>query len=157
MRLLKKPNRWSCLSTAFAMAIDRSFDEVIEAIGHDGSEIIWPELEEPFKRRAFHIEELQYIALRFGVILVQFSPGFHYSPSNNPLHGSAVPITYTFEKEWEAVLKRFDGLFVGQCKGSKSDHAVAWNAKEGLIHDTSGHCAALNSFDPEYFYAAVRM
>jgi hypothetical protein len=53
-----KPNRWSCLVTAFAMALDIPVAELIRLVGHDGSEIVNPELPEPGCRRGFHIQEM---------------------------------------------------------------------------------------------------
>lgn len=53
-----QPNRWSCLPTAFAMGIGIPVKQIFDYLGHDGSEIIWPEFPEPKKRKAFHIQEM---------------------------------------------------------------------------------------------------
>src|SRR5260221_108718 len=74
MNLQKQPNRWSCLPTAFAMVLDISVKEVITEIGHDGSEIVYPNLEEPKCRRAFHIQELIDFAISIGVSVVPIEP-----------------------------------------------------------------------------------
>lgn len=58
IRLLKKPNQWSCSVTAFAMALGITVGELVESIGHDGSYKLWPELDEPRCRRGFHSQEL---------------------------------------------------------------------------------------------------
>jgi len=66
MKLIKQPNSWSCLLTAFAMATESTPEDLIAMIGHDGSEIIWPDLPEGYQHRAFHPEELFECALDLG-------------------------------------------------------------------------------------------
>jgi hypothetical protein len=76
MKLIRQPNRWSCLPTAFAIALDVSYDSIIKAIGHDGSKKIWPGLPEPRCRRSFHIREMIDVCydLRYAVIEVDKQP-----------------------------------------------------------------------------------
>ena len=62
MILQKQPNRWSCLVTAFAMALDTPLDELIRLLGHDGSEIIFPNNNDPHNRRSFHPQEILDVA-----------------------------------------------------------------------------------------------
>ena len=38
-------------------------EKIIELYGHDGSEILWPELSEPLKRRGFHWQETIQVCL----------------------------------------------------------------------------------------------
>ncbi len=59
-----KPNRWSCSVTAFAMALRVPVQQLIEELGHDGGEIIFPDLPEPMCRRGFHSQELILAAWR---------------------------------------------------------------------------------------------
>ena len=73
MKIQKQPNRWSCLPTSFAMILDVDVNELIRKIGHDGSEILWPNLEEPYCRRAFHIEEIAMVCYGLGYYLVWFN------------------------------------------------------------------------------------
>lgn len=61
-----KPNRWSCIPTAFAMALDIPVDQFIQEIGHDGNELICPSLPEPAGRRGFHEQECVTAALNHG-------------------------------------------------------------------------------------------
>src|ERR1043165_661673 len=58
MKLLNSPNRWSCLPTAFAMCLDVEVQDILNWLQHDGSDIIWPELHEPYKRRSFGVSEM---------------------------------------------------------------------------------------------------
>lgn len=61
---LKNPNKWSCLPTAFAIALDVSVESVIKFIGHDGSKITHAGLPEPMCRRGFHPQELIKMCLK---------------------------------------------------------------------------------------------
>ncbi len=54
----KNPNAWSCLPTAFAIALDVPVETLIALIGHDGSEVTHAGLPEPLNRRGFHPQEL---------------------------------------------------------------------------------------------------
>lgn len=40
------------------MALDETCETLIKEIGHDGSQLMWPHLPEPFCRQSFHIQEL---------------------------------------------------------------------------------------------------
>ena len=54
---------------AFAMALEIPVVELLEELGHDGSELVFPNLPEPACRRGFHIQELVHVALRHGFAL----------------------------------------------------------------------------------------
>lgn len=66
----KKPYRWGCLPTAFANTLCVSYDTLITIVGHDGSEIIRPDKEEPLNRRGFHPQELVDAVLKMGHVPV---------------------------------------------------------------------------------------
>jgi hypothetical protein len=48
------------------MALHRPVEEIVAEAGHDGSEIIFPHMAEPMKRRGFHPQELITLAWRHG-------------------------------------------------------------------------------------------
>ncbi len=64
---LKNPNAWSCLPTAFAIALGVSVEAVIATVGHDGSEITHAGLPEPLNRRGFHPQEMIKMCLLDGM------------------------------------------------------------------------------------------
>src|SRR5688572_18522714 len=66
MNLQVKPNPWSCSITAFAMAIDRPVQELVDLIGHDGSEVVFKGYPEPTNRRGFHFQECIEACLHLG-------------------------------------------------------------------------------------------
>jgi hypothetical protein len=61
-----KPNSWSCLPTAFAMASGYTLDRLLDIIGHDGSKIVCPELKDPARRRGFHVQECILAVMHLG-------------------------------------------------------------------------------------------
>ena len=98
MRLLRKPERWMCLPASFAMVLGLPLSVIFDEIGHDGSQIVKPELPEPMCRRGFHPQELIHLCLNHGHAATRVelypvlcsSPGsiragagnFHDAPSN---------------------------------------------------------------------------
>lgn len=64
MKPLKNPNAWSCLPTAFAIALEVSLEAVLGVVGHDGSEITHAGLPEPLCRRGFHPQEMIKMCLQ---------------------------------------------------------------------------------------------
>lgn len=128
-------NSWSCLGVAFAIALDIKYEDLIRKVGHDGSEIIFPNSSDPFNRRAFHIQEMIDIAtgLEYSVTEIVRYPLFA-----NPDEDGV----YSPKGEWD---KRFNdylsktsrGVLAGYNKiGSR--HAVAWNGK--MIIDPALGC-----------------
>ncbi len=56
--LQQRPEGWMCMPIAFAMALDMPVADLLEAIGHDGSKIIFPNRPAPACHQGFHIQEL---------------------------------------------------------------------------------------------------
>jgi hypothetical protein len=133
MHLQRQPNHWSCVPTAFAMALNVRVSEFIAHIGHDGSQIIWPTLKEPHCRRGFHVQECIDIAFR---------AGFSVTPIEAiPSHAPAEPVP-AFEivcgGSEKTALERFARIVLhhrGVLTGYS--HAVAFD--HGVICDPCGH------------------
>jgi len=83
-----KPNAWSCSITALAMTLDIPVSEVITEIGHDGSEIIFPNMDEPMRRRGFHSQELVEIAWHHGYAMtpIEFFPRLRANNGSETVH-----------------------------------------------------------------------
>lgn len=67
MKLQQHPNPWMCVPLSFAMALDVPVADLLVALGHDGSKILYPRLPEPACRQGFHIQELIQVALKQGL------------------------------------------------------------------------------------------
>jgi hypothetical protein len=149
MQLLTQPNRWSCLATAFAMVLDISYEELIKQVGHDGSEVWFPRMGEPSRRRSFHIQELVDAAWKrgFAVTEIEVSPivGRAYDSQIRPLDlGSRARI--------ERYMQGTRGV-LGVVSGMGRRHALAWDGKE--IFDPTGiksDSRILDGWDIEYYW-----
>ena len=99
MRLLTQNNRWSCVLYSVAMCINRDPSELITHLGHDGSEILYPDLQDPYCRRAFAIEEFATYLYNHSFCLMPFVRGGNcngkdiYFRCDPPLHMVGV-LTY---------------------------------------------------------------
>ena len=84
MQLLKPYSNYSCFLDAAAMVCDLTQEQLIEKIGHNGSEVLWPELPSPHCFRGFHLAEILIAMLHFGYAGV-FMPCDLYSRSLGPV------------------------------------------------------------------------
>jgi hypothetical protein len=50
---------------SLSIALNKPLNKIIKVIGHDGSDIIWPDNPEPTNRRGFHPQELMDACLKF--------------------------------------------------------------------------------------------
>lgn len=133
MRLIRQPNLWSCLPTSLAMVLSKSVEEIIDNIGHDGSEVCWPELPEPKCRRCFNMQEIIDVAILQGYSLTPIDA----LPSNGPALGHE-RLTYSEEVaslRINSYLKGFGGIITGKLPTNMS-HAVAWSKE--FVYDPVG-------------------
>jgi hypothetical protein len=128
MKMQRSPNHWSCLPCAFTMVTGKPLEELIAKIGHDGSEIIWPELPEPQRRRSFHLQELVDVAFPTTVIEAE------------PISQSAEDKQFTPFKDHfsrlQNYMKTYDGVIIGMF--GRNPHAAAWDHVNQLIYDPNG-------------------
>lgn len=144
MRHLLSPNRWSCIPTSFAMVLNKSVEELIAAIGHDGSELINGRV------RAFHIQELIDACYQFNQLVTCIEP----LPISQTSDGFQFPIHYK-EGNTERFMRyvdRYSGVFVGHGIQSGQNHAVAWCNQTKRIYDPSGKVYCLNDYPIRQFY-----
>lgn len=125
---IRSPNRWSCLPTAFAMACNVSLNEFLYKIGHDGSDILWPDLGEPRQRRAFHLTECVHAAVTLGKRPVVL-PFVAQATADGKRTYEIV-----YETEVKHLMSKSDGVLLGAGHGGLK-HAVAW--KYGMVLDPS--------------------
>lgn len=133
MKLQKSVSDWSCLATSFAMVLDIPVQEVFKAIGHDGSEIIWPMLSDPHCRRSFHIQEMIDLCWEHNKLVVMFEA----RPCNAPYPGFDpidVPMKFAPEERFKKLIQH-PGVFTGYVNGGVG-HAVAWDGSQ--IFDPRG-------------------
>ena len=135
MRSQTKPNRWSCVVTAFAMAIDIPVTDFIREVGHDGSELIVPFAPEPSGRKGFHVQECITVALAHGFAAtpIELFPSSRYVGD----HIKSItfpPATHTCDGNWERFTAHiYSGRGVLTGAGRSTFHAVGFD--RGEIHD----------------------
>jgi len=157
---LIKTNSWSCLPTAFSMALGIPFAQVIDIIGHDGSEF-------PFKdktfRRGFHIQECIDACFTLGYACVEIQRYFGMQPYYDSVE--AIP-AYSFEvcdKRFKDYLIKSQGVLAGRVERNSGvivGHAVAWNGlmiydSRGMIYDFEQ--AEMFNFNPHTLWILVKM
>jgi hypothetical protein len=134
MELQQRPEPWMCMPLSFAMALDMPVADLLAAIGHDGSEIVFPSLPEPLCRRCFHIQEPIQVALsrRLAVTPVELFPVLQPTEVG-PFH-KAVLYTDGNWRRFEAVIQASRGVIDGT--GARFGHTVAYD--HGRIYDPRG-------------------
>jgi hypothetical protein len=133
MELQQRPEPWMCLPTAFAMALDMPVTDLLAAIGHDGSEIVFPTFPEPLCRRCFHVQELIQVALArgFAVTPVELFPVLQPTDA-----GPCKTVLYANSnwQRFEAAIRASRGVIDGT--GARHRHTVAYD--HGRIFDPKG-------------------
>lgn len=144
MIIQQSPNRWSCLPTSFAMVLGHQVGELLLRIGHDGSEIIWPALPEPLRRRSFHIQELiaQAWMLGWSVTAIEARPQLVGAVGVEPLDVQA---------PWfMQALSESEGVLTGRTLRGQA-HAVAWDGRN--CYDPNGTIYGVGQFQAGCFWA----
>lgn len=153
-KIQTQPNRWSCLPTAFGILTGVNVKFIIKWLGHDGSEIVRPELEDPFNRRSFHIQEMADWALDRGLALTGFEPNPVSVAKEKPYF---VQFPIGNQNRMMLLLKRFNGVLTGQSIATGSPHAVAWNSAKGKIYNPNGEIQDLDAFAISTFWTLHRI
>lgn len=124
---LVKHFRWECAPYAFAMALGVTVHELYARIGHDGSQVIWPDMREPLCRRGFHHQELIHTFREIGT----FSPVERFPRLGHPaIEGASTRLHPAMD--WEAVMMVCRGVLEGITpRGTR--HAVAF--ERGKVFD----------------------
>ena len=149
MQLQKQPSRWSCLPTAFAMALDVPVEEIFDHIGHDGSEVIFPNLRSPYCQRSFHMQEMVDFCISRDLAVVEI----HKIPVGESLDGHTFLLPVS-DKRMDFYLLNYTGVLTGI--GSHGHpHAVAWDKHKVL--DPNGTTYSIREFEIETLYLIVKI
>lgn len=145
----RNPNGWSCLPTAFAMALYHPVESIISLACHDGSEIAWPQFPEPLCRRGFHIQEMIFIAWRYFSRTV--TP-FEAIPLLQCRDGQPIDVPTLPEPKWRMpeLMQHNIGVITGATLDGRA-HAVAWDG-EKILDPRNGTTYSLDGFLLETFW-----
>ncbi len=139
MKLQIQPNAWSCMPTALAIILNEPVGDIINEIGHDGSEIIDGHV------KGYHIQELNKICLKRNKTIIHFDRFPVIQHSDNIL------INFGDEREYiNKLMKDNDGILLGLTYNEKA-HSVVWNHIENCIYDPNGTIYAKGFFNIETF------
>lgn len=126
------------MATAFAMALGIPVAEMIQAIGHDGSEIICPS-PEPGGRRGFHSQECISVALAMGFACTEIElfpasqfPKDHKKMVLFPANAADLDGNWT---RFKSHVQTSRGVIAGRSERGLG-HAVAY--ENGLVTDPAG-------------------
>ncbi len=132
------------------MALDVDQNKIISLIGHDGSDIIHPDLEEPFKRRSFHYQELvdATIELGYWVMPIEFNPLSLVKPG--------LPLFEVYSKDqrfrrFSKYLNTFNSCVIAGELINGTPHAVAWDGLQCFC--PSGQPFTIKNIKPSVLFA----
>lgn len=126
------PNNWSCLLYATSLVSGYVDSVIIKFVGHDGSEIIDPNLPEPLKRRGFLPHEM--IAFLWSK---NFAPVSFYNHQIMLCDNKEIIVeNQHFGQSFNQAMKIFDCILI--VPKEQYEHAYAWfNLTEKLIDPSS--------------------
>jgi hypothetical protein len=132
MLLQVKPEPWLCIATSFAMALGVPLSKLLALIGHDGSQIVFPDLPEPACRAGHHVQELVHAALNHGWACtpIEFNP-ITRTFGNLPAYHSILPDEQSRWLRFERLIAKHDGVLEGWV--TNWGHAMAF--EHGVIYD----------------------
>jgi len=146
MRIQRTTNGWSCLIASVATVLQVSVSTLVKDVGHDGSDIVFPGLIEPFCRRSFHIQEMmdccelrEFSLVGFEALPVSAASGYFYElPIQDP------------EARIKRLMKNRVGVLTGRnLQGLR--HAVAWDGQL-ILDPATGERYSLDYFNLEVFW-----
>ncbi len=129
-----------CLLYSFAAILEIDPAVLIEELGHDGMEVIWPELKKPYCFKGFHIQELIDVSMHRGFSVTEIQS----MPTSMPpvsayihmrSHNVGPHICYSMKKvgpRFKTYLKGQQGVLYGQLPKGVT-HAWAWDGE--FAHD----------------------
>ncbi len=150
-KLQTSPNRWTCLPTAFGMAMDVKVGFIVKWLGHDGSDVVRPGLSEPDCYRGFHIQELIGYAWWKGFAVTPFeaNPRITVDDGSKPI---LIEFGASNAERMLHVLHENIGVLTGQARPSGLHHAVCWNGFTNKIYNPIGVVQGIEDFAINTFW-----
>lgn len=131
------------------MALGVTVEFVVDSLGHDGSEVVWPALPEPYCRRAFHIQELVFLAWQLGYTATPFE-ACPTSQGRADVEPIVLQMRTTPHERMSLVMESQPGVMVGETLQGQP-HAVAWDGVD--CHDPNGTTYGPQGFRLRSFWA----
>lgn len=131
MQLILQPNRWTCNPAAFAMCMGIPYHQVIETLGHDGSEVIDPsEKNDVHRTVGFDANEMVLAAYKLGFAAIELPVHVR-----SPISGKAWNERW-HSRPWEhfPTDQRFVMVLRVPCERPQY-HCVAWQRDQDFYLD----------------------
>lgn len=150
MKLQVSPNNWTCMATATAMALDKPLYEVIEGLGHSGSESVWPP-EWNHLPAGYHIHEIiDYVWMQHAKPVTPFVRRPMVTPAYDcPDQVAKFAREPDLEKRFKHRIAGRVGIMTGVISKGRG-HAVAWDGRN--IYDPRGYVYSLDTARQFYNY-----
>lgn len=142
-----QPNVWSCLPTALAIVLGVPVQEIFDYLGHDGSQIFWPDLDDPWRRRSFHMQEMVDYCLSQNYALTMVSPYLGLASKD------ADDVKIIENKLMDHCTKYYNGILTGTVVGGLP-HAIAWRG--GVAIDPASGLQLVTQIMIEKFHIVQR-
>lgn len=114
--------------------MDKTPEELIELVGHDGTEKVF-NVPPPYCFRSFHPQEFIAVS-RFPIITWEYSPILAGSEEN----WIEVWDNKKKQDEFAKIVAFHDCVFISE----RGRHAAAWNATEEKVYDPNKGCVSLS-------------
>ncbi len=131
-----QPNKFSCISTAFAMILEIPIDVVLKELGHTGEELI-----SESEHRGHPIAELTYFCFKRGFYVIEFQTICHFINEKKEIF--EIRPSYNINE----IIYLNQGVLTGTTPSGKV-HAVAWDRMQ--IFDPNGTIYSLTNKDDSY-------
>ncbi len=130
------------------MALGIPVTMLIKLVGHDGSEIVWPELSEPLRRRGHHVQEMIYVAHQLEFSVTPFE-AFPVSLGKAGAEPFTVPMIPQAGERMPRIMDGTTGVVTGE-NPKRRPHAVAWDGRS--LIDPGGLDYGIGDFHMETYW-----
>jgi hypothetical protein len=144
MRLKTKHNN-RCLVWSAAMVLDENPHELLDELGHDGLEVMNPQLPKPFCYRGHHKQEIVDLFFKRGICLLQIELYPNFAPRRNIIASKE-----ECQARFADYLASNDAILIG------AKHAVAWCKLQQKIYDPNGRVYKIDEFQIREALVAIR-
>jgi hypothetical protein len=127
------------------MATESTLEHYIEKLGHDGSELWWPDIPDPYGRRCFDVQECANVAFKLGYFVHEIRNSYAYGPPDREPRKIEVN-----PKFLENMMFEGQGILLVTPKyNDQNSHCVAWDRKE--VFDPLGFMTCKEYYNIESF------
>lgn len=123
-----------CLLYSAAMILEVPVSDLIAEIGHDGMELIWPDVEGSEKYKGISFDEIIDCFISRGRALVPIWAYPHTTVENRPDLKNPVWSEKKAEKRFLNYLDKYDAILVGYTLQNEF-HAIAYTSKNKKVCD----------------------